>query len=132
MTIPTVADLIQAAVALLRAQRRLEARQLLEQALAREPLNDAVWLWLSGTTEDPVEQSQLLRRALACNPDNQLARRGLATLEDQLAAATGQSPSAAQPPSAPQPAAPPSAPLWPAPAAAASLPSEPDPFSDDP
>ncbi|MBN2147529.1 MAG: hypothetical protein JW726_09075 [Anaerolineales bacterium] len=47
--------------------------------------NDATpWLWLSSTTDDPQEQRGYLERALAADPSNVAARRGMVMLSDKL------------------------------------------------
>lgn len=108
-------------------QRREQAQHLLrlgrtciktgEKAQGRELLLKAVdydrdladaWVWLTATTADPVEQRQYLEWAVAAEPGNAQARRGLALLAGRLKAeavlpeGAGAAPRA---PAAPAPAA---------------------------
>lgn len=59
-------------------------RELLLKAVEYDrDLSDA-WLWLSATTPDPAEQKKYLEWAVAADPANAPARRGLAILSGQL------------------------------------------------
>jgi hypothetical protein len=49
-----------------------------------KPGDPLPWLWLSATTEDLDEQRDFLERALAADPTNAAARRGLVMLSDKL------------------------------------------------
>jgi DNA-directed RNA polymerase subunit RPC12/RpoP len=49
-----------------------------------KPADTRPWLWLSSTTDDPSEQREYLEQALAADPTNGAARRGLVLLSDQL------------------------------------------------
>jgi hypothetical protein len=68
--------LLQALMAIDRGERT-SARGLLAQALAADPRNDAAWVALARTVDDPAQQRDCLTRALAANPDNVEARRRL-------------------------------------------------------
>jgi DNA-directed RNA polymerase subunit RPC12/RpoP len=57
---------------------------LLKQAVEKDPDHDQAWLWLTATTQDPAEQKQYLEWAVAANPANAQARRGLAVLTGKL------------------------------------------------
>jgi tetratricopeptide (TPR) repeat protein len=57
------------------------ARSLLTNLLLEDETNERAWLWLSGVVETLEERQECLENALAINPANQLARRGLARLE---------------------------------------------------
>lgn len=59
-------------------------RELLLKAVEYDrDLSDA-WLWLSATTADPAEQKKYLEWAVAADPANAPARRGLALLTGRL------------------------------------------------
>jgi hypothetical protein len=73
-------DTLAEAIAAARAGRRAEARRLLTQILAHDPKNEKALLWLSGVLDNREAQIRCLRRVLAVNPDNQMARVGLARL----------------------------------------------------
>ncbi len=64
-------------------QRRL-AQSLLHQALLIEPGDARPYLWLSETTDDLSEKRDYLERAVAIDPGNPGARRGLAILTGKL------------------------------------------------
>ncbi|MFN3309000.1 MAG: hypothetical protein ACK44E_07300 [Anaerolineales bacterium] len=49
-----------------------------------KPTDSQPWLWLSATTQDPKEQKEYLEYALAADPNNGAARRGLAILSGKL------------------------------------------------
>ncbi len=55
-----------------------EARRLLIRLLKRDPHNVEMWLLLSAVTTNPKERIDSLRQALRLDPENPLARRGLA------------------------------------------------------
>jgi len=61
-----------------------QARPLLVKASELKPADALPWLWLSTVTEDPDEQRDFLERALAADPANAAARRGLVMLSDKL------------------------------------------------
>ncbi len=67
-----------------REGRLEEARNLLERAVELDQEHSDAWLWLSATTKDPLEQKKYLEWALAANPSNPEARRGLAILQGRL------------------------------------------------
>ena len=69
-----------------REGRLAEARELLSRAVEIDQEHSAAWLWLSATTEDPVEQKKYLEWALAADPKSPEARRGLAILQGKLRA----------------------------------------------
>ncbi len=61
-----------------------EARLLLRKAAEMKPTDPQPWLWLSATTQDTEEQKEYLEYALAADPHNGAARRGLAILSGKL------------------------------------------------
>ena len=54
---------------------------MLTEAVARNPLDAAAWLWLSGALDDNDQRADCLRRVLQIEPDNAAARAGLEQLE---------------------------------------------------
>ena len=50
---------------------------LLKQASQMRPHEVQPWLWMTETTDDPGEKEEYLERALALDPRNIAARRGL-------------------------------------------------------
>jgi len=66
------------------ARRYLE-RLLLEYGATRDEKARAN-IWLTELTDDPAEKRSYLEQALACDPNNAIARRGLAVLDGRLEA----------------------------------------------
>jgi DNA-directed RNA polymerase subunit RPC12/RpoP len=60
------------------------ARRMLLQATRMNPQDARPWLWLSQTTQDNVERQKFLENAVAADPTNSTARRGLALLNEKL------------------------------------------------
>jgi tetratricopeptide (TPR) repeat protein len=110
-----VERLLRAGIDALKAGDNARARELLGQAIRRNPRDERAWLWLSGALETDRERRQCLERVLELNPHNAAARNGLA----MLAAAVADAPVApvASPAASPArpigatPAAPPSPPV---------------------
>jgi DNA-directed RNA polymerase subunit RPC12/RpoP len=64
-------------------QRKL-AESLLNRALYLNQGDARPYIWLSATTDDPKEQADYLERAVAVDPTNAAARRGLALLTGKI------------------------------------------------
>ena len=77
-------------------------QRFLLQAIKANGRSEKAWLWLSAIVDDPAKERDCLNRVLAINPDNEVAQRHLAKLDQ----AQGQEPETApQPrPTAPEPA----------------------------
>ncbi len=60
------------------------ARRLLEQAALINSTDPRIWLWLSATTEDLHERRTYLERAVAIDPSNSAAKRGLLMIDQKL------------------------------------------------
>lgn len=78
------ATLNQAVVAA-KAGRKAEARRLLETLLDADERNEQAWLWLSDVVESDEERIICLKNVLTINPDNEMARKGLAALGAEIA-----------------------------------------------
>ncbi|MGB9640892.1 MAG: hypothetical protein ACPL4H_08245 [Anaerolineales bacterium] len=61
-----------------------QARKLLKKAAEMKSTDPQPWLWLSATTADLAERREYLEYALAADPNNGAARRGLIYLSEQL------------------------------------------------
>ena len=70
-------ELLRAGIAEARAGRHHRARDLLQRAVTLNPNHATAWLWLSGVTEDPLEQESCLQNAVDLDPGNEPARNGL-------------------------------------------------------
>lgn len=68
------------AIAAIKAGDKVIGQYLLAEVLKAEPNNEAAWLWKASLSETPEQRRQCLEQVLAINPGNELARRGLATL----------------------------------------------------
>ncbi|HEY4691422.1 MAG TPA: hypothetical protein VIK33_19090 [Anaerolineae bacterium] len=68
------------AITVIRAGDKQAGRWLLAQALQANPREDKVWVWMSAVVDTDAQRRECLERALAINPNNELARRGLAKL----------------------------------------------------
>ncbi len=78
------ATLDQAIVAV-REGRKAEARQLLESVLDADERNEKAWLWLGSVVDSDEERIICLENVLTINPDNEMARQGLAVLRAETA-----------------------------------------------
>ncbi|GAB4476491.1 MAG: hypothetical protein Kow0088_14420 [Anaerolineales bacterium] len=75
---------LNAGIAAVKGGDLAEARLLLRKAAEMMPTDPSPWLWLSATTQEPAEQKEYLEYALAADPNNGAARRGLAILSGKL------------------------------------------------
>jgi len=76
----TANNLLEQGIAALKAGRKAKARNLLMQVVQQDKRNEVAWLWLSGTVDTDKERRICLENVLAINPNNEVARRGLASL----------------------------------------------------
>ena len=76
--------LLNAGIAAIKGGDRLQARQLLQKVTEMKPSDPQPWLWLSATTDDPAEQWDYLEYALAADPGNHAAKRGLVLLSGKI------------------------------------------------
>lgn len=81
------AGLIQQAKQLINANRRREARAILEEVVTVDEQNEQAWLWLSAAVETPEDQELCLENVLSINPANQKALKGLDALRQRRASA---------------------------------------------
>lgn len=77
-------ELIQDGITAIKCGNRGEGRRILERATCIKTIDARPWLWLSATTDDPQEQRIFLERAVAADPSNVAAVRGLAMLAGKL------------------------------------------------
>jgi hypothetical protein len=73
-------SLLGRGAAALRAGDRPRARELLSAAVRADSRSAQAWLWLAGALDAPDQQRECLVRALALEPGNVAARRGLEEL----------------------------------------------------
>ena len=96
-------ELLRDGITALKGGDRHLARRLLNRATLVKATDSRPWLWLSGTTDDPKEQRQLLEKAVAADPSNPTAMRGLALLRAQMDGTPAPAPVNLQPASPVQP-----------------------------
>jgi len=77
---PDTSDLLQQGIALAKAGRREEARNILLQVVELDERNEPAWLWLSGVVDSEDDRAIALENVLAINPNNEWAKRGLQML----------------------------------------------------
>jgi len=76
-------DLFELGIAAARAGNKEEARMYLEAVTMAEPDNAQAFLWLSFVLDNRKLAMRCLERALAIDPDNEQAKRGVAWLRSQ-------------------------------------------------
>jgi DNA-directed RNA polymerase subunit RPC12/RpoP len=77
-------QLIQTSIGAIKGGDRVQAATLLRKASEMKPTDPHPWLWLSATTDDLQAQRDYLEHALAADPNNGAARRGLVLLSEKL------------------------------------------------
>ncbi len=80
-------DLLTRGMAAAKAGQPAEAARFLRAAANAMPMDPRPWLWLASTTEDVAARREFLEQALAVEPTNMAARRGLALLGGHLSGA---------------------------------------------
>jgi ribosomal protein S27AE len=60
------------------------AKKFLDQAALMNSADSRVWIWLSATTDDLQERRTYLERAVALDPSNATAKRGLLMITEKL------------------------------------------------
>lgn len=79
--------LVQAGIAAAKTGQRERARGMLLRVVEHDEENVTAWLWLSGLVDDLEERQICLENVLTLEPDNALARKGLARLQEMREAA---------------------------------------------
>ena len=77
------AALLRSGIAAAKAGRREEACDLLQRAVEKDERNPNAWLWLSSVVDDAANRQVCLQHALALDPENEAARRGLEQVHRQ-------------------------------------------------
>src|SRR4051812_4464085 len=83
-------QVLQQGIAAARAGNKAEARQLLQEAVKRDPKSETAWLWLSSVAKDNNEAIFCLKQLLAINPNNDMANKKLKELGVSAPAAAAQ------------------------------------------
>ncbi len=71
---------LQQAVTAAKAGRTAEARHLLETVLDADRHNEQAWIWMSSVVDSDEDRVICLENVLTINPQNEMARKGLAAL----------------------------------------------------
>lgn len=79
-------ELLRRGIEAAKAGQVAQAHSLLKQVVEQEPRNEKAWLWLSGVVETDEQRLVCLQNALAINPHNMAAKRGLAALRQKAVA----------------------------------------------
>jgi len=77
MAHPQAVTFLKAGIVAARAGDKVEMRSMLRQATELDPGNESAWLWRANCADTPDESLDCLRRAIAINPNSQVARAGL-------------------------------------------------------
>jgi DNA-directed RNA polymerase subunit RPC12/RpoP len=77
-------QLIQDGIIATKNGNRLLAKKLLDQAALINSSDARIWIWLSSTTDDLEERRTYLERAVAVEPSNAAAKRGLMMINEKL------------------------------------------------
>ena len=67
-----------------KAGNRSAARRLLEEVVEQDERNEVAWIWLASLATGAAEKREHLRRVLAINPQNKLAREALSRLGETI------------------------------------------------
>ncbi len=81
-------DLLRSGIIEAKGGNRDQANRLLTKASLLKTTDPRVWMWLSATTDEPKEQRDFLEKAVAADPTNAAARRGLIMLDQKMKAAS--------------------------------------------
>ena len=76
----TTDDLLTQGIAALNEGRKAQARSLLMRVVQQDERNEMAWLWLSGAVDTDEDRRTCLENALAINPNNASAQRGIEAL----------------------------------------------------
>jgi ribosomal protein S27AE len=77
-------QLIQDGIIAIKNGNRSLAKKLLDQAALINNTDSRIWIWLSATTDDLKERRGYLERAVAIDPSNAAAKRGLLMINEKL------------------------------------------------
>ncbi len=79
----TTEEQLRKGIALTKAGKNLEARNILGQIVKNDPQSVLGWLWLSGVVETKEQQRYCLEKVLQLNPQNEAARRVLTRIRSE-------------------------------------------------
>lgn len=73
-------DKLQQAITAIKTGDKVAGQQLLVQIVKADPHNEAAWLWMTTVTDDLEKKKGYLNKVLQINPNNEMAKKGLAKL----------------------------------------------------
>ncbi len=76
------ADTLREAIQLIKAGRKVEAREILEPLLIANPNNIQAWVWEIETRDSDIEKIKLMEACLLRNPDALIIKKALAALKN--------------------------------------------------
>jgi len=74
---------LQQAITTIKAGDKETGKQLLIEVLKSDQRNETAWLWMTRVVDSDDERIKCLRNVLKINPNNEIAKRGLATYQQQ-------------------------------------------------
>lgn len=80
--------MLRAASDAVRANKKAEARELLEKVLELDEHNEQAWLWMSGVVDSAEDRRVCLENILIINPTNETALKGIRQLGEATSAAS--------------------------------------------
>lgn len=86
VAVPNREDLLQLAIAAAKRGDKDSARMMFNQILADDKNNERALMWMAKLSDNRDDMVVWLNRALAVNPDNQVAKDALAAMKSKSSA----------------------------------------------
>jgi tetratricopeptide (TPR) repeat protein len=99
--VESIADLLRRGIAAAKEGQCDRARDLLMRVVEQDEENISAWTWLSGVVDDLEDREICMENVLTLDPDNEVARRGLAWVRAERQKRGPQVSQAAGPPATP-------------------------------
>ncbi len=77
----TIEELLRTGIALAKAGKNQQAREVLAQVVKNDPRSVMGWLWLAGVVETKKQQRYCLEQVLQLDPQNEIVRRVLTQIK---------------------------------------------------
>ena len=71
------------AIALVRAGKNDEARQLIFDIIRNDSQNEMAWMWLAETLTSDVDRMKVLKACANINPESKIARMAITKLQEK-------------------------------------------------
>lgn len=81
--VDNLSNTLQSAIQSIKAGDNESGKHLLGQVIQADPKNEMAWLWWTQVVDSDEERLICLRKVLDINPNNELAKRGLAALQQK-------------------------------------------------